>query len=62
MVKNGMSLFGECEQAKCPFFEKCAQNNAPMSSLSRIGHVFIKIQINKIQTYIMSTDDTNKYT
>ena len=44
------SVYRECEQAGCPFFEteKCAPKNAPMPSLSRIGLAFVNkyMQIN----------------
>ena len=41
MVKNGICLGGASNQ-NALFFEKCAPQNAPMPSLSRIGPALYK--------------------
>ena len=41
MVKNGV-CFGSVSKQNALFSKKCAQNNAPMPSLSRIGHAFVR--------------------
>ena len=61
MVKNGI-CFGSVSKQNALFSKKCATNNAPMPSLSRIGHVFVNKYRQIKFTHAMSTDNTNKYT
>ena len=54
MIKNNICLGGKSKQSAF-FFEKCAPKNTPMPPLSRIGSVYISIDINlsfSIYTYI----------